>query len=607
MRELVWGVFVRCGKIVLMHKKITDSFMGSSIAWRYISANRKELTVLTWLGVFSALANGTVPYIAGKFFDAIVKPSTITVVGIDIALWMAILSIWGMFQILALGVDWVWDVRNEKFSMNILADYKATAFSRLLLLSTEFHKGRKMGEVMEGINRAGNGLYSIVGRVVVDLAPKFLSIVVGVGFAFYMNKSLATVLLLGVAMYIFVLARTVPRAIPLQRKTFKLWQKAYGASHEAVNNFAMVKQFAAEFFEKAKIRKKFDNAIFADFTLERIWTNIRFSSRTIVFVVQLIIFILSVFSIQAGAMSLGELLAFNAYSAMVFGPFAILGQNWQTLQNGLVALERAETILGGPAEDYEPEGSVEPKVTHGAIEFKNVSFAYKKGNKVLQGVSFTASPGQMVALVGESGSGKSTLIDLVSAYYFPAKGEVLVDGIPTNKWKLKNLREMIAIVPQEVSLFNETLEKNLSYGPRRNTKTAIVKAVHDAHADEFIEKFPKKYEQIVGERGIKLSVGQKQRIAIARAILRNPKILILDEPTSALDSETEKFVTEALDRVMEGRTTFVIAHRLSTVRKADKILVLDSGKIIESGTHDELMKIKNGNYRRRYELHVGLV
>lgn len=590
-----------------MRDKKEDVFKGWGIAWRYISANRKELKVLVWLGIFSALANGSVPYIAGKFFDAIVKPDTILAGSMDVSLWVALLFTWSILQLLALAADWVWDVKNEKFGMRIFVDYKTESFSRLLLLSTEFHKGQKMGEVLEGINRASTGLYSIVGRIVVDLAPKFLSIVVGVCFAFYMNVHLAIVLLLGVALYVFVLARTVPKAVPLQRKTHKSWQKAYGAIHEAIGNIAMVKQFTAETFEKTKIRKKYEEANSLGITLERIWTNIRFSSRTIVFGVQLIVFILSVFAIQAGTMTLGELLAFNAYSAMVFGPFVVVGQNWQTLQNGLVALERAEEILALPAEEYEPKGSVVPKETRGEIEFKNVSFSYNKGSQVLHGVNFTARPGQMVALVGESGAGKSTLIDLVSAYYFPAKGEVLVDGVSTSKWNLSALRGMIAIVPQEVALLNETIEKNLAYGPKKHTKAAITRAVHEAYANVFIDKFPKKYAQVVGERGVKLSVGQKQRIAIARAILRNPKILILDEPTSALDSETEKFVTEALDRVMAGRTTFVIAHRLSTVRRADKILVLEGGKIIESGAHDELMAIEGGSYRHRYELHVGLV
>lgn len=588
--------------------KKENLFKGWSILWKYLSVYKKELVTLSVLGIISALANGTVPYVAGKFFDAVLKQNSVfPAFGFSMPLWVVLLFLWGMFQIIAIVVDWLGDVKGQTFGVYIFGEYKVNAFSQLLLLPISFHKEKKIGEVMDLIDRATVGVYSITRQVVIALAPKFLSIIVGFGFAFYMNPMLALVLGIGIASYIFVTARLVPKTIPLDREMNEQYSKASGLAYESVNNSIIVKQFVAEKFEKARIKNLYERANQLYVALSNTWSNLGFSSRAIIFTTQLIIFILSVFAIQAGVMTLGELLAFNAYAAMVFGPFVVLGQNWQTLQNGLIALEQAEIILSFPTEEYTPKGALSPKEKRGAIEFKNVSFAYKKGNQVLDEVSFEALPGQMVALVGESGAGKSTLIDLISAYYFPAKGIVAIDGIPTNKWNLKELREMIAIVPQEVALFNDTVEKNLTYGPKNYTGEAIKNAVKDAHADQFIEKLPEKYEQIVGERGVKLSVGQKQRIAIARAILRDPKILILDEPTSTLDSETEKFVTDALSRVMTGRTTFVIAHRLSTVRRADKILVLENGIIAETGTHNELMAIDNGIYRHRYELHVGLV
>lgn len=591
-----------------MHNKKRDASKGWAVLWKYLLGYRKELTTLSVLGVVSALANGSVPYVAGRFFDAIIKPSTVFAgTQYPMPLWVALLSVWGVLQMVAIAVDWMGDIKNEQLSIRIFADYKVAAFLKLLSFPLAFHKDRKMGEVMERINRAGNGFSMISNRLIIGLAPQFFSIVIGFGFAFYMNIQLASVLSLGVLFFLLILIRTVPQAVPLQRNAQKNWGKAYNIAHEAVTYVSMVKQFAAEVFQGLKIKNQFKRASELEIFMERIWSKISFSRRVIVLITQLSIFVLSVFAIQAGTMTLGELLAFNSYAAMVFGPFVVLGQNWQILQNGLITLERAEETISTQPEDYTPTDSVSLKEVRGAIEFKNVSFAYKKGSQVLYDVSFTASPGQVVALVGESGAGKSTLIDLISAYYFPAKGTITVDGVPTSKWNLRVLRGMIAIVPQEVALFNDTIEKNLAYGPKKYTDAAIKRAVKDAHADIFIEKFPKKYAQVVGERGVKLSVGQKQRIAIARAILRDPKILILDEPTSALDSETEKYVTDALDRVMAGRTTFVIAHRLSTVRRADKILVIDNGKIVESGTHDELMAIEGGNYRHRYELHVGLI
>ena len=258
-----------------------------------------------------------------------------------------------------------------------------------------------------------------------------------------------------------------------------------------------------------------------------------------------------------------------------------------------------------PIEVYEPANAPNIEI-RGDIDFKNVSFQYDEGKPVLQDISFSIKAGQIIALVGESGVGKSTLIDLISAYHFANSGEVLIDGHDVHTLNLRKLRQSIAVVPQEVVLFNDTIETNIKYGNFEASHEEIREAARKAHALDFIEKFPDQWKQLVGERGIKLSVGQKQRIAIARAILRNPKILVLDEPTSALDAGTEKIITESLDKLMTGKTTFIIAHRLSTVRKADNILVFKDGKIIETGKHDELLKIEDGEYRRLYELQIGL-
>ena len=221
-------------------------------------------------------------------------------------------------------------------------------------------------------------------------------------------------------------------------------------------------------------------------------------------------------------------------------------------------------------------------------------------------MDFETRPGEALALVGESGVGKSTMIALISGYYFPNSGNVLVDGVDTREWNLTELRKHIAVVPQEIALFNESIRMNIRYGTFNATDVEVEKAAQQAHIGDFIASLPNGYETLVGERGIKLSVGQKQRVAIARALLRNPNILLLDEPTSALDSETEKLTAESLDQLMRGRTTFTIAHRLSTVRKADRILVIKNGKIAEEGKHDELVKIRGGTYRHLYELHIGL-
>ncbi len=592
-----------------MQKKKQNMKKGWKILFGYLFEYKKEIIMLSILGVISALANGTVPYIIGKFFDAILKPTTVFIGNAaQMPMWLLLMIIFAIVQIIADVVDWRNSIERARIAMDIHARYVVRSSSVLLRLPISFHVNKKMGEVRENINRASNSMSNIIDQVIISLAPQFLSIGIGIAISFAINWILGLILMIGVLVYLVILLKTVAPIAELTRKGNRAWGKAYGYSFDAIRNIFAVKKFTAEEYESKNIHKKFINvAAHLWNKVERVWSNISFYQRVIVTITRVIIFVVSVFLIQKGSITIGELIALNGYAAMVFGPFVTLGVNWQTIQNGLVRIEEAEKIATTPTENYKPKDAVIIEELHGNVLFQDVDFYYnKKDGNILKDINFKINAGETVALVGESGVGKSTLIDLISGYYFAQKGKVLIDGTDVKRINLKFLRKNIAVVPQEIALFNDTIKTNIKYGNFKASDKEIKLAAKKSHADVFIDKFPKKYEQVVGERGVKLSVGQKQRIAIARAILRNPKILILDEPTSALDSKTERFITESLEELMKGRTTFIVAHRLSTVRKADRILVFKDGRIVEEGNHTKLMEIKNGVYKQMYDMHVGL-
>ncbi|MBL7141566.1 ABC transporter ATP-binding protein [Patescibacteria group bacterium] len=587
-----------------------QTIKGLKIVFQHLSRYKSDLIILSVLGVISAIANGMVPYLVGRFFDSILDLSKIFIgTRIEMPLFLFFILVWVLVQLIANFVDWKSNVKSSYLGETVYSNYIIKGFGTLLELPLSFHKNRKMGDIFDRISRTASWMQRVASNVIIDLTPQFLSILVALLISFYVNYFLACFLLLGVLIYVIILFKIAPPLIKLQRKMNKAYNTAFGDAYDAVFNIQAVKQGTTEKYEQKKLFRNFYLKASKFWKkMQSIWQGMNFYQRLIIAFTQLVIFSLSIFFIQKGTMTIGELVMFNGYAAMLFGPFVRLGQNWQTVQNGLVAIERSEEILSVSKEKYIPKNAVILSGIKGEIVFKNVSFVYKKKtNQILDDISFEVGPGEIVALVGESGVGKSTLVDLISGYYFPQEGEVLIDGHNIKNIGLKFLRSKIAIVPQEVILFNDTIKNNIAYGKFSATEKEIKRAAERSYASEFIESFPKKYKQIVGERGIKLSVGQKQRVAIARAILRDPKILILDEPTSALDAKSEKFIQESLEKLMKNRTTFIIAHRLSTVRRADKILVLENGRIVEQGRHQDLIKIPNGVYHQFYKYQIGLL
>lgn len=578
-------------------------FEGLAVIGNYLKPHKKTVAVLIVMSLITATMGAFVPLLAGKILDAIISIYNNPVISIVTAFTLII--IWFFLRLGGNIIDWYIGFNNERLGVRLESEYIANGFGRLMEMPISFHKDKKQGEVTDKISRASGWLENIVTRVSINLLPEFLSIIIAVIITFFINYQLTLLLIVAIFVYVIILWRSVPQLSGLQQKMFKAYNKAYGNAYDALGNIQEIKQAATEKYEQKKIYKQMvGQAAALWLRMSFVIRKIDFFQRALITLTQLTIFGLSVYFVKNGAITPGELVAFNGYAAMIFGPFVILGQNWQTIQNGLVALVNAEKVLNLPTENYIPKGAITPKKLKGGVVFNNVFFSYKNNEIILRDVSFRANPGEKIAIVGKSGVGKTTIADLILGFYFPQKGSIKVDDIDIEKFNLTAYRSRVGVVPQEPTLFNDTVDNNIRYGNFDAPEAKIKTAAKNAGADEFIENFPKKYQQLVGWRGIKLSTGQKQRIALARAFLRNPDILILDEPTSALDAKSEELIKDSLRKLMIGRTSFIIAHRFSTIKEADKILVLDNGKIVEQGSHDELMRITNGVYKEMYELQI---
>ncbi|MBG6111314.1 ABC transporter fused permease/ATP-binding protein [Flavobacterium sp. CG_23.5] len=485
------------------------------------------------------------------------------------------------------------------FTEHTLANLRLSLYSNLVKLPMSFFSQKRVGELNSRISSDITQIQDTLTSTIAEFLRQFILIIGGV--LLLANESIKlTLLMLSVVPLVAVAAVIFGRFI---RKYSKNVQDKVAESQviveETMQGITIVKAFANEWYEIARYNGKIKEVVkiaikggkyrgyFASFIIFCLFGAI---VAVVWFGVRLSI---------SGEMSVGQLISFVLYSTFVGASFGGIAELYAQIQKAIGATERVFELLDETPEKINSTQNATTQKIKGNVTFNNVAFSYhsRKEIKVLKDVSFTANYGQKIAIVGPSGTGKSTIASLLLRFYNIDSGEILVDGKNIYDYDLENLRGNMSIVPQDVILFGGTIKENIAYGKPNATEEEIIVAAQQANALNFIESFPEKFETIVGERGIKLSGGQRQRIAIARALLKNPSILILDEATSSLDSESEKLVQEALEILMEGRTSIIIAHRLSTIRSADQILVLDNGKITEQGTHQELIALENGMYK----------
>jgi ABC-type multidrug transport system fused ATPase/permease subunit len=578
---------------------------GAHIVLERVQRHSGAITLFSILGLISTLGSSAIPYITGKIFDVILSGGNISLMlGISASLF-GLLAAFAIIRLIVSLVDWQLVLRMDWLAHEIEGEYLVDSVRKLFHLPLSFHHDKKVGKTMSKIHRARNGLRSVLVQIP-QIAPPVASLLVAFAFTFFISSTLSFVLLAGVVLYSLFFVMNVRPLAKLMEKTHKAWTDMFGDAWDAVLNPRVVKLMQMEDNEADKVKKDFmEKALPAWFAVFTQWQKLSLGQRLVVLVTQVLLLVIGAPMVQSGVLSIGDLIAFNAYASLIFGPFVRLGQQWQQIQDGLVDITKTEEMLDVPPEDY---GLKRDSIIQldGDMIFDNVSFSYiDKEGDVLSSLSFMANFGDTIAIVGKSGEGKSTLVDLIPRFIKPTDGSITIDGINIEDISLQNLRSRIALVPQRVDLFNKTIRENIMYGRPDATDNEIKEAARKAQALEFIEKSHDGFNSKVGEKGLKLSAGQSQRIAIARAFLADPDILILDEPTSALDAENEKLIVDVLKDLMKGRTTFIIAHRLSTVQTADTILVIDNGNIAESGTHNELID-KDGIYKNLYEMQIGL-
>ncbi|MDA7783065.1 ABC transporter ATP-binding protein/permease [Candidatus Pelagibacter sp.] len=543
--------------------------------------------------VLAKIASVSTPLVLGSAVNSLTELSS----GINLFMLVPIALVvgYGVTRVIAFTFVEIRDALFSKVSQHSIRQISLTMFQHLHNLSLQFHLNRQTGALAKYIDRGTKGIDFLLRYVLFNIAPTFFEVFLVSGILFYLyGPWYAVVTLVTIGLYSFLTFKITEWRNVFRKRMNQADNDVSTKMIDSLLNFETVKYFNNEAFEANRLDQSLEEYELAANQNRHSLSLLNIAQTFIIMVGITIMLVMSVYGIKSGEINIGGFVVINAYMLQLYQPLNWLGSVYREIRQALTDMENMFSLLEvAPTTNDDLEDI--PQSNDAEIRFENISFDYDIRRTIIKNISFTVPNGKKVAIVGPTGAGKSTISRLLFKFYDPKEGNIFINNTNVNKISQNSLRKIIGVVPQDTVLFNDTIYYNIAYGNTGATKEEVISAAQNADIHDFITILPDGYETIVGERGLKLSGGEKQRVAIARTILKNPKIFFFDEATSALDTSTEKEIQKNLENVSKGKTTLIIAHRLSTAANADNIIVLDQGAIIEQGTHESLL-LEKGKY-----------